>query len=107
MRAMERLVRQESEDIIIIAEMIEGECGELVRAMITNLLNMELSHSRSDASSSDRKIGRLEAYRTILDDMDGFISRRDDLQRPIEREEQEGPVASEQVTVPVARGGEI
>lgn len=106
MRISERFERQESEDIILMAELLEQEPALLVELMIQNFINMELSNSRSDAASADRKLGRLEAYRTILDDIQAFRSRKKELQRPVTPDTFESFDVEDNMTSP-ARGGEI
>lgn len=102
----ERLDRQESEDIIVLAELLDSAGAKLTRQLVENLLNKELSFSRHDSASSDRKIGRLEAYRTVLDDFDDFQRRKKELQAPVKAEPEATNIASEQSISPL-RGGEI
>lgn len=102
----ERLERQEPDDIILLAELLETPGARLTRHLIENLLNKELSFSRHDQASSDRKIGRLEAYRTVLDDFDDFQRRKKELQAPVKPEPEATNIASEQSISPL-RGGEI
>lgn len=106
MRIEERLERKDNEDIIILGELLKSEGVQLVRLMVKNLINLELSHSRADGASSDKKIGRLEGYQTVLDDIAGFIQGADELNIPVNPESEESYNAEEQITQ-VGRGGEI
>lgn len=102
--------RQDAQDVVVIGELIEhslnGDFGRLLKAMLENLKAMELANSRNNAGSSDKVLGRLEAYDTVLGDLHGFIARKNELQLPREEESsEETEMASEPFSAP--RGGEI
>lgn len=100
MNIAERLERQDNEDIVLIGNLMDSEAATVTRLMIQNLLNLELSHSRQDTASAERKLGRLEAYRTVLDDMQGFHDRARELQQPIAPPLPDVEGATEQITRP-------
>lgn len=108
MRMKERIDRQDNEDIILIGNTLEkSEGAELIRTIIENLMSMEITNSRNDAANDSNKLGRIQGYQTILNDIDGFIMRKNELQKPVnQREVPDEELASEPVVSPI-RGGEI
>lgn len=111
MDIFERFERQETEDLIIIGDKMEkfinSDIGRLIcNKMLPNLQKMELLASRTGAANADRALGRIEAYDTILSDIETFVTKKKELQRPIEREDFDQDLAEEQTSIPV-RGGQI
>lgn len=109
MTILERFERQDNEDIVIIGEIIDkalrSDFGELLRIMIANLNNLEIANSRNGNGSSDKVLGRLEGYQTFLSDLETFVARKNELQRPIAYSDEESSQANEQISP--LRGGEI
>lgn len=106
----EAFERQNNEDLIIIGNLVSqalnSDFGKLLNLLINNLKLMEVNNSRNNiGGSSDKVLGRLEAYDTVLNDLQGFISRMEELQQPIQTEVIDEELASEQYTRPM--GGEV
>lgn len=109
MNAEERLTRQASEDIVLIGDLLErfmnSPAGKYFRIMVSNLQKLEIQHSKSSVLSAERALGRIEAYDNVLNDIEGFIHQKNELQKPIMTGEPETELVTEQTTV--IRGGEI
>jgi len=109
MRIEERLQRSDDSDIVIMGDLIHqglnSEFGRLLLAMINNFKSMEIQKSIASKESSEKVLGRLEAYESILGDLKGMIVEKERIQRPLEALEPETELAAEQTTV--LRGGEV
>lgn len=105
----ERFDRQSPEDQVILGEIIDhffqSDAGRLFKLMAQNLQRMEIQSSRNGGVNADRALGRIEAYDTVLTDLEMFVNRKRELQRPVEPNDEvlEG---AEEITSPI-RGGEI
>jgi hypothetical protein len=108
MKIKERLERYNEEDVVIIGNLVEkhlrGEFGELFYSTIENLSEMELQNSRNQVGTSDKVLGRLEAYNTIVADFKGYVEELKKAQKPLEKDDANYSVALEQQ---VRTGGEI
>lgn len=110
MRIEERYERQADEDIVIIGEMIDqffkSDMGKVFIKGLNNLKSMELHNSRARDTSAEKVVGRLEAYETILADLQGFVERKNEIQKPVNRDTTESFEAEELINSPI-RGGEV
>lgn len=109
MKIEDRFERRENEDMVILGDLVEkhmnGDFGRVFQLIIESLKSMEITNSRSNTGSSDKVLGRLEAYETVISEFAAFIQAKQELQRPIGNMAPETELASEQVS-PI-RGGEI
>lgn len=87
----EMLDRMSSDDAIHIGDavsrMFRGEFWGLFLAVISQLKSMELQNSRLRSESSDKVLGRLEAYETIIANLEGYVRQADELRAPKEDDE--------------------
>lgn len=110
MRIEDRLKRQNEEDLVIIGDIIDhffkSDMGKIFTNGLNNLKSMELHNSRARDTSAEKVVGRLEAYETIVADLQGFVDRKNELQEPVKRDTTESFEAEELVNAPI-RGGEV
>lgn len=102
-----RLERRNEEDLIFLGDLVEQaaktEFWKLLRAMTIGRKSYELQKSSSGIpASADRVLGRLEAYETILSDLQTMVEEKNRLTAPLEPE-------AEDILEPekVSQGGEI
>jgi hypothetical protein len=94
----EKLIRRNDDDIFYIGHLIEQakktEFWQLLSIMTEGrkVNEIELSKATHNNFSADRILGRIEAYETLLDDMDSWLDQVEVLRRPkqeISKEDQE------------------
>ncbi len=90
MKIEQRLVRRSMEDIIHIGEALEkfynGQSGAVLRAFINGRITEEakIHYDKTIQLSSDRILGRIEAYQMIIDDIEKAIQDKNQLTAPKE-----------------------
>lgn len=95
MNIEERMVRREPEDVIEIGRSLEvmysSPAGSILRAMVNGRISLEAKqHREGSPIKAGRALGRIEAYQTLLDDIELAISQYYSLIKPLpENEEQE------------------
>lgn len=88
MRIKEALVRRDNDSKIMIGSAVErsmnGQFGEVFRAYINGVITAEIEASKFSPGqiSSDRRLGRIEGYQTVLLDLEQMIEDKKDLARP-------------------------
>ena len=98
MNIKERLVRQSVQDKIEIGEIVRraynGKFGEVLRAYINGAVTKESLFNQTNIVhlqplTSDRILGRIEAYTNVLIDLERMIQEAEELQQPIKDEEED------------------
>lgn len=94
MNIEERMVRREPEDIIEIGRaldaMYNGSAGAVIRAMVNGRISLEAKqHREGSPIKAGRALGRIEAYQTLLDDIELAIAQYYSLTKPLPESEQE------------------
>lgn len=90
----EALIKKDTQDIVYIGEIAQrlygGQHGELLRAIIQGHIQAEAKNNEYVENISDSKVlGRIQAYQTIIDDIELMISQKDKLvNEPVEKEEE-------------------
>lgn len=74
--------RGDLKEVIRIGQLVEdtlkGEFGSVLRALLRGRSAADLAESRrSGGLSSDRYLGRLDAYERILEDLEQFVTDKD------------------------------
>ncbi len=96
MNISERLIRREEQDILEIGNIIKatyyGQFGEVLKAIVDGLITYDLTlNQRNERDvvplSSDRLLGRLEGYQTVINKLELAIQEADSLREPIEEDE--------------------
>lgn len=87
MEIKERLSRRAPEDIIKLGEIVEhavkGDFWKLLQEMTVGRKSYELQKSVSGGGVAERILGRLEAYETILMDLENMVEEKRQLQMPL------------------------
>lgn len=85
--------RGESEHIIYIGMLVENllksETGAIIKALTAGRTSSEILSNMSGKLSSDRVLGRIEAYENLWNDLEQFVLDKDRLQEPIKEQEAE------------------
>jgi len=98
MSIKDALVRQDDNDRIQIGEIVKrtmnGKFGEIFRAFINGLQTKEIEYNKTNPSdrmplSADRLLGRIEGYHECLYGLERMIQDAEELQAPVEEEEDE------------------
>lgn len=94
MNIEERMVRREPEDIIEIGRSLEvmynSPAGAILRAMVNGRISLEAKkHKEGSPIKPGRALGRIEAYQTLLDDIEVAIAQYYSLIQPLPENEQE------------------
>lgn len=91
----ERMVRRDPQDLIEIGQTLEAfymsDAGAIIRAIVNGRVSHEARvHADGSRIKPSRALGRIEAYQTLLNDIEISISQYHDLVRPIPEERQDG-----------------
>lgn len=84
----ELLVERTNQSIIEIGQILEkfynGQAGVIFRAMINGRIKEQISHIDDTKISSERRLGRAEAFQIIQDDIELAIEQGHSLDKDIE-----------------------
>lgn len=102
MNIEDRMLRANEEDRVILGNIVESlaktDGWKVIRAVTEGRRVMEIANAKNGTLNSDRILGRIEAYETIMSDLEQFVKDRDDLQRPVNTERQLAQDHSDEVT---------
>ena len=92
MNIEDRLIRRDPEDIIEIGNIMEACYGSPAGAVLRAIINGKVSREAkilmfSSTVSSDRALGRIEAWQDLIDSVEQAIMDKDALIKPIPEEE--------------------
>jgi len=78
----------------IVQRSYRGKFGEILRAYINGMVTKELTYNQTNAPgtqplSSDRILGRCEAYNNVLIDLERMIADGEEMKQPIIEEEED------------------
>lgn len=85
--------RGEPEHIIyvgmIVENLLKGEAGAIIKALTAGRSSSEILSNMSGKLSSDRVLGRIEAYENLWNDLEQFVLDKDRANEPIQKQEEE------------------
>ena len=85
--------RGESDHIIYIGMLVENllksETGAIIKALTAGRTSSEIRSNMSGKLSSERVLGRIEAYENLWNDLEQFVLDKDRLTEPITKTEPE------------------
>lgn len=109
------MTRRTPEDIVhignIISHLMKGEFWGILAFTTASRRVLEIEKSRNGVGgniSAERVLGRIEAYESVVSDLEAFAALKDELQKPVEgksRGAEEGAeelIDREDVSEPVA-----
>lgn len=95
MKIKDALVRRNFQDKILIGDVVRkalsGRFGHIFRAYIDGMITKEIQYNKTNPNdrmplSSDRILGRVEAYQDCLYGLEQMIQEADELKEPIREE---------------------
>lgn len=98
-------MRRAPDDIVYIGEIVghvrEGEFWKVLGFVSASLRVDEIERAKNGvggAISSDRVLGRIEAYETLISSLEAFYIQKQELQKPIEKKRSVDEGAEEAIT---------
>lgn len=95
MRIEERLTRRAPDDIVYIGNLIQqamkSELWTVINFMSASLKVEEIEKSKNGLGapiSADRVLGRIEAYETIITNLEGIAVQKEELSKPITKKKE-------------------
>jgi len=104
MRIEERLARRAPDDIVYIGGLIQNsmksEFWKVLEMMTASLKIEEIEKSKNGLGaqiSSDRVLGRIEAYETIITNLEAIAAQKEELSKPITKKKESDEGAEEPI----------
>lgn len=104
MRIEERLTRRAPDDIIYIGNLIEnamrGELWAVINFMSASLKVEEIEKSKNGLGtpiSAERILGRIEAYETLITNLESIVVQKEELSKPITKKKEVDEGAEEPI----------
>lgn len=104
MRIEERLTRRSPDDIIFIGNLIQNAMRSdfwVVLQMLSSSLKVEeIEKSKTGIGgpiSSDRVLGRIEAYETLTSNLEAFVTMKEELSKPLTQKKESPEDGAEEI----------
>lgn len=104
MKIEERLIRRHAEDIVyvgnIIRSLMRTETWGMLKFVTASRRVDEIEKARNGVGapiSADRVLGRIEAYESILGDLEAIAVQAEELQKPIESKSKDNEEGAEEI----------
>lgn len=92
MKIEERMTRRNSDDIIHVGTLIEnvrkGEFWQVLSFVTASLRVSEIEKSKNGIGGpivAERVLGRIEAYETVISELEALVLLKDELVRPVKK----------------------
>jgi len=104
MKIEERLIRRSPEDILhigmIIENVMKGDFWTILNLLSASLRIEEIERSKTGIGqplSSDRVLGRIEAYQSLIDSLEAITIQMNELRKPLESTKSKSDDGAEEI----------